>query len=409
MIRLKQIRPRKVPRADIVVLNLHLSPFVEDCVHGFNYLSLDLKNPIIYFDLRFLSALVRANRKVSRLAAWIIAVTQASGSHVILTMDNFDTNNHHGGSATLLEEISTVCEGIHLLSIQHGQELRRLIPTSSTKDVTLLCWGDWVRDNFPRFGRKEAKYVTVGALVNDQYLRVRPTVSKQNQLLIISTVKDETWWGDGGGERQYGYGTLIDYIKRYCATQNIRPIVALTIDRDHDPTVNEAQLEREWFTKRFGGDIQFSEPRSLFGSGGPLGFPARAPRYTKERYATYFLSDCSEVTIGMSSTVLWESFARGNKILSVNPTDNETYNFPVDGPWSLQKPSYEEFSSRLEWLLQLEADQWEAISRDPRGYLVDLSEPGSVSGRISEEIQKCIDLNLKADTTDFFKVGECDY
>lgn len=402
MIRPSQIRPRTVPRADVVVLNLHLSPFVEDCIQGFNYLSLDLKNPIVYFDLRFLSALVRVSRKVSRLAAWVAAVAHASGSHVILTMDNFDTNNHHDGSATLLEEISTVCEGIHLLSIQHGQELRRLVPTNSTKAVTLLCWGEWVRDNFPRFGRKEARYVTVGALVNDQYLRIRPKASKENQLLVISTVKDETWWDDGGGERQNGYGQLIDYIRRYCATQNIRPIVALTIDRDHDPTVNEAQLEQEWFTKRFGGDVQFSEPRSLFGSGGPLGFPARAPRYAKERYATYFLSDCSEVTIGMSSTVLWESFARGNKVLSVNLTDNMAYNFPVDGPWSLQNPSYEEFSSRLKWLLQLGSDQWDALAKSARDHLVDSSEPGSVSRRIGEEIQKCIYLNLQADTPKVF-------
>lgn len=387
MIRFKQLKMQKVPRVDVVVINLHLSPFVEECLHGINYLAIDLKNPMIFFDLRFLLSLLRANLRVSRLAAWVTAIAHASGSRVVLTMDNFDTNFHHQGHKTLLHEISTVCGKSELLSIQHGQDLRRSSPNDSTKNVTLLCWGDWVRDNFPLFGRTEAKYVAVGALVNDLYLQIRPRVSKRNPLLLVSTVKDETWWGDEGGERQRGYGELVEFVNAFSRDRSIRPVVALTIDRDHNPTLNEAELEQGWFKNRLNGNVQFTEPRSLFGSGGPFGSPARAPRYPKERYATYFLSDCSEVTIGMSSTVLWESFSRGNKILSVNPTSNDTYNFPVDGIWSLQKPSFKEFSSRLEWILKMDDEEWDELSKQAREYLICPPNTESVADRINREIR----------------------
>lgn len=391
MIRFKQLKMQKVPRVDVVVINLHLSPFVEECLHGINYLAIDLKNPTIFFDFRFLLCLLRTNLRVSRLAAWVTAIAHASGSRVVLTMDNFDTNFHHQGCESLLHEIGTICASSKLLSIQHGQDLRRSSVTSCTKNVTLLCWGDWVRDNFPLFGRTEAKYVAVGALVNDLYLRIRPKVSKENALLLVSTVKDETWWGDESGERQRGYGELVDFVNVFSRHRSIRPVVALTIDRDHDPSINESELEQNWFKNRLNGNVQFTEPRSLFGSGGPFGSPARAPRYPKERYATYFLSDCSEVTIGMSSTVLWESFSRGNKILSINLTNNSIYNFPVDGVWSLQQPSYEEFSNRLEWILGMNDKEWSELSKQAREYLIRPSTTETVAERINREIRERID------------------
>lgn len=391
MVNISQIRLKKVPRAEVVILNLHLSPFVAECMSGIQYLSVDLKEPIVYLDVKFLMTLLRCRKSVSRLAAWVTAVAYASGSRVVMTMDNFDTNNHHVGEPSLLEEISTVSNGTSLLSIQHGQELRRNTQSRRSKNVTLLCWGEWVRDNYPKFGRTEAQFVSVGALVNDLYVRLRPVTRKENTLLVISTVKDETWWGDGGGNRQSSYAQLINFVHLYCVSRKLRPVVALTTDRDHNPMVDESRLEREWFNQRLYGNVEFSEPRSLFGFGGSLGAPGREPRYAKERYATYFLCDCSNVTIGMSSTVLWESFARGNKILSVNLSDDDVYNFPIDGPWSMERPTFAEFAERLEWISNLSDEEWESMSIVAREYLVRDSSKESVADRVNREVRIRLD------------------
>lgn len=361
---------RRLERADIVVLNLHLSPFVEECVKGLNYSTIDLQKPRIFLNLRFLWKIVRALPQTSKLAAWVVAFTYASNASVLLTMDNFDNSNHQPGQASLLEEVSKVLKSCRIFSIQHGQELRRMPTNRDRKDVTLLCWGDWARENFPKFGRNEARLVPVGALVNDLYLRIRPDVSIKHHVLFVSTVKDESWWGQSIGERREGYELLASYLRRFCEKFELRPTIALTIDRDHNPDLREDELEREWFESRFSGNVEFSHPGSLFGRSGDGEQGDRAPKYRKERYATYFASDCSRITIGMSSTVLWESFARGNRILSVNLTSNESFDFPIHGTWSLSKPSYEEFERRVRDIIEMTDEDWNRVSLGPRRFLV---------------------------------------
>lgn len=365
-----KIEFRRIKRTDIVVINLHLSPFVEECVKGLNFSTIDLEKPRIFLNIRFLWKIAQTVRQSSKLAAWVAAFAYASHASVLLTMDNFDNNNHQPGQASLLDEVSKVLKSCRIFSVQHGQELRRLPANRESKNVTLLCWGDWVRENFPKFGRTEHRFISVGALVNDLYLRIRPEVSIKHQVLFVSTVKDESWWGQSIGERRQGYELLTSYLRQFCEKFEVLPLIALTIDRDHSPELQEDELEKAWFRSRFLENVEFSHPGSLFGRRDDSEDTDRAPKYRKERYATYFASDSSRITIGMSSTVLWESFARGNRILSVNLTGNEAFDFPIHGVWSLRNPTYEEFEKRIQDIIHMEDAEWDRVSLSARKFLV---------------------------------------
>ena len=371
----------KTPKTSILVLNLHLSRFLEPAISGLNYVSIDLAAPVVYLRGRFLIHLVVALRKHNRMVAWLIALAKSSGCKVILAMDNFNVGHHNKKGTLLLDELAKSLSDVSVIVVQHGQELRRRTQDSDSSNVTMLCWGNWTAENFPKFGRSESSYKVVGPLVDGLYRAARPeTVTKDIDVTLVSTVKDESWWGTDVGERRAGYENLIAYFKKFVLKHQIRYYVALTIDRDTYQGSPEPELERNWFVERLGDQVNFSDPTAFLGSKDLLSAHQPLPRYTKERYSTYYLCDRSQVTLGMSSTVLWESFGRGNKILSVNMTQNEIYDFPIVGPWSLRCPTFEEFESSLLSLLGMGEQEWLRVSTHGRQQLVhfDAKEPPHV-------------------------------
>ena len=83
-------------------------------------------------------------------------------------------------------------------------------------------------------------------------------------------------------------------------------------------------------------------------------------------YSTYVASDTADVTIGIPSGSLTESFARGNKVLMIgqNPSTGDLLGFPREGPYLLFEPNYEIFAERLDVIREMStktfADQFAA-------------------------------------------------
>jgi hypothetical protein len=340
---------------------------------------------------KFIYWLLRYWQNGSRLAAWIAATSQATGARVILGMDNFDLNQHSKSGPTLYEELGRIIPGVEILSIQHGQELRRFTPGNQKKHVKLLCWGDWVSENYPKFGRTEDEFVSVGALVDGLYRRERPLkIDKNVEICFISTIKEESWWGAVIGERRAGYEALVMYLKNFSERTGMVPHIALTIDRDQNSEQDETSLERQWFIERLGENLIFSNPKLFFGLTAPTIGQTREPLHVKERYSTYYLCDTSRVTLGMTSSVLWESFGRGNRVLAVNLTDNPIYDFPIPGIWSMRQPTYSEFENRLQELLHMPDEQWERDSREARNHLMTYSPDCPPHAAINREIKRAL-------------------
>lgn len=310
---------------------------------------------------------------------------------MILGMDNFDLNQHSKSGLTLFEELGKILPSVEILLIQHGQELRRFGPSNRKKRVKLLCWGDWVSENFPKFGRTEGEFVSVGALVDGLYRKERPAaIEKDVEICVISTIKDDTWWGSEIGERRSGYESLVEYLRLFAQARRISPHVALTIRRDQNTELDEVTIERNWFLERLGGEINFTEPKLIFGSPHPQIGELRQPKHIFERYSTYYLCDRSEVTLGMTSSVLWESFGRGNKVLAVNLTDNAIFDFPIPGIWSMRQPTYNEFENRLQELLQMSDAQWEQVAQEARNHLMTYNPDCPPHVAINQEIKKAL-------------------
>lgn len=374
--------------ANIAVLDAGLTPYLAREIQQFGTVNYLASTRLIILRPKFLFWLIVYLFRTPRIAANLAAYLKSSRIPILVTMDFLDIQLPSTQlRSSLLEEVSKLVTTTEFISVQHGQELRRFVMGDSLKRVTLLCFGSWVAENFPQYGRMESRYVPVGALVNSLYSQARPgLIPQQSQVVVLSTVKDDDWWGPKIGERRAGYELLMTFTREFCAKRSIRPLVALTIDRDMNKEVDESALERDWFSQRLGEHVDFTEPRALFGIRDTNERLNAEPRSAKERFSSYYACDRSLITLGMSSTALWESFARGNRILAVNLTNNSVYDFPIEGIWSLRQPTLEIFEERIQLIMAMSVDEWRRISDPAREQLIRSETTESVANRIRSHI-----------------------
>jgi hypothetical protein len=89
-------------------------------------------------------------------------------------------------------------------------------------------------------------------------------------------------------------------------------------------------------------------------------------------YTTYLESDQSEVTIGLPTGSLTESFARGNKVLMVGqePSSGDLYGFPKQGLFFLNEPEYALFAQRLDMIREMSTSDYAFEFRAERESMV---------------------------------------
>jgi hypothetical protein len=390
------------PEALLLEIDSRKSQHMWQVCDGLKVGGYNLRRREIYLRPRFMFHLTRFLLKGSRISAMLCARLRAQNIGVVVASENHDVvveskgllascRGKSGEQTRLFAEVTSLIPSLRFISVQHGQELRRFPAGRATSNVTLLCWGDWAVRNFPLFGRNERKFLSVGSLIDGLYQSVRPTtIEKDVEISFISTVKGTQWWGSEIGERRQGYEILAEHLARYTSENSLPIHVALTIDRDQFGP-SDAELERSWFVNRFGPSVRFTNPSVMSGVPGVALSGRTEPSYVRERYATYYLCDRSNLTIGMTSSVLWESFGRGNKVLAVNFTDNPIYDFPISGIWSMRQPSYEQFAARMRQLLAMPQHDWLELTREARFDLIAYRDDAPPHVLINQHLRKVLD------------------
>ncbi len=394
------------PEALLLEIDSRKSQHMWQVCDGLKVAGYNLRRREIYLRPRFMFHLARFLLKGSRISAMLCARLRAQNIGVVVASENHDVvveskglltscRGKSGEQTRLFEEVTSLIPSLRFISVQHGQELRRFPSGRATSNVTLLCWGDWAVRNFPLFGRNEGKFLSVGSLIDGLYQSVRPTtIEKDVEISFVSTVKGTQWWGSEIGERRQGYEILAEHLATYTSENSLPIHVALTIDRDQFGA-SDSELERSWFVDRFGPSVRFTNPSVMSGVPGVALSGRTEPSYVRERYATYYLCDRSNLTIGMTSSVLWESFGRGNKMLAINHTNNPTFDFPIPGIWSMRCPSFDEFSERVNNLREMSQSEWLRISAEARSDLMGSDQGPRAQFRINQIIRDAIEATKR--------------
>jgi hypothetical protein len=205
---------------------------------------------------------------------------------------------------------------------------------------TLCVWGQHDADLYQETFPDAVNCVVTGSLRNAMHIQMNGLDSNRTPtkpLLFVSQYAGfEKERQSNSSNRNRVLRLLEQHVGRYCREQRLPLLVALRPPVSGTPEPGQTADEMRHFHSVFDGiELSFTNP-SL-------------------RYSTYIASDEADVTIGVPSGSLTESFARRNKVLMVQqlPASNSHFSFPKDGDWLLTEPSYGDFWARLKMLQNL--------------------------------------------------------
>lgn len=249
-----------------------------------------------------------------------------------------------------------------MISVQHG--MRQMADgyrgDSCISNVLFLSWGmlqvdDYIHGRTPlqpnsSHLRTPIETRPIGSLRDSMYRSLGyQGDAKKGRLCLISQFKGL----DGHGltkptERQRNIDLLIEHLGRYVASRNLELVVALYSDRP-----DALAQEIAWYRDKFGDSCTFNDPSIDF--------------------ATYKTTDDCEMSFGIHTSVLWEVFGRGRKMLACNYTGDHVFEFPVDGPWFLKHGSYEDFEQRVDQLRAMSEEEYTSLVGEKAHYLISYS------------------------------------
>jgi hypothetical protein len=298
------------------------------------------------------------------------AQLQRSGVKVLLAVDQ---------TSQVVEELGRLLPELRQVVIAHGSIRAETLPSHClrARPQRLLCvWGLADVELYRRETKKSVNCKAVGSLRNAGYQRLRKSspTSANGEILLISQFSGRERVGAPPATKReailYGLETAL---RRYCMERSLPLVIALRppVSAPHAPS--HADAERIYFQDRFSNvNISFTNPDS--------------------QYSSYFASDGSGVTVGVPTGTVTESFARGNRVLMYcqSGETGDNYRFPLEGPWLLTEPTYEEFAERLDALRSTQREKWAAEWQSEREYMVANAESDRPITMVREMLERAI-------------------
>jgi len=358
----------KVKSYDVVLVHSgYITDLLPHCSPN-SAISFDPSNRVIFLQPRYLWHLLRLMRKHSRQAASLGAYVRSVKAKAVIAYDNIPGLYDWASALPML-----------LIVVQHGMrqldDMRQDIV--QTSNVVFFSWGVLQVDEFASgltarhpnssHQRKPERIVPIGSLRDSMYRQVRKEVNRNpNQLCLISQFKGL----DGHGltlprERQVNLDKTAEFTQRYAIERNMKVVIALYSD-----TPQALQAEKNWFNEKFEGTCIFNNP--------------------SEDFATYKATDESFVSLGVHTSVLWEVFGRGGRILACNFTGDTVFKFPIPGPWYLENGSYEDFATRLDSLRAFSDAEYLNACGDLPTYLISYDPTKPTTQVISDTVSSFV-------------------
>lgn len=306
-------------------------------------------------------------------------LVRASGATVLFTTD--------GGQREHMKAISRLCPGVAVLVIAHGSvradPLRHAGPLPDLNGGRLLVWGESDIGYYQRVLGQYPHLVAVGSLRNGFYWRSfrlgKPTPVKRFPVSFVSQYSDFKEDDDARPHRTRVLKSLKSHLAKFCREKGLPLRVLLRPEVSGRLAKGSRQREILHYQRTFSGvDLSFSNPLT--------------------RYVSYLESDQSEVTVGVPTGSLTESFARGNKVLmfAQDSTTGDYFGSPVIGPFVLEEPSYCEFEERLLLLLNQSQRDFAETFRSEREFVVANACSDGAIVAVESELERLLDVRERS-------------
>jgi hypothetical protein len=343
---MRRIEFSAAPRADVALLkrNLEFWPVFREIVSGFSTIELEtIGSPVNGRDVVHVARDLAANKSTLGYAS-MAARFRKSGARVLLASDQ---------TKEAADALYELLPNVDQILIAHGSQRPEVLlkhhRVTSRRRRLLCVWGNSDVELYRSLADDGVRCIAVGSLRNAAYLRAHPLEAEREsirELLFVSQYsgphEDDP---SPSTKREQILWSLKSQLRRYCNERSLPLTIALRppVSAPHAP--NQLEDEMAHYARMFAGvRLSFTDPRVAF--------------------ASYKASDETNVTVGVPGGALTESFGRGNKVLMLRqlPESGSYFGFPVDGPWLVTEPTFDEFATRLDELRRRPrievVDQW---------------------------------------------------
>jgi hypothetical protein len=234
---------------------------------------------------------------------------------------------------------------------------RSVLPLPDSRTSLLVLWGDADIETYRTAGIKFGNVVIGGSLRNAFYWRTyrknQPAERRFHPIALVSKYSDGRENSPTKPDRSRLLQLMKCHVARYCRERDLPVRVLVRPNLGGEPSRDVHEREKQHYREVLQGvSISFSDP------------------YLP--YTTYLESDRSEVTVGLPSGSLTESFARGNKVLMIgqDPSAGDLYGFPKRGMYLLHEPDFETFAERLDLIREMDTNYFAKLFEADRASMV---------------------------------------
>ncbi len=231
----------------------------------------------------------------------------------------------------------TVQNGTHLLgaseSTPEDYNVNRFLVYAPYYS-NFACFSQFDFDYYNKFGAVIDNYYPIGSMSISSHISNYKRVTKSFGICIVAN----------GRNKRKSFLKIIDYISKYIEKRDVKVCITTKYMYDEDG-IKEHVLE-------FDKLLKFNNVIVVCRLGN----------------SSNYASDLSEVTIGDGSTLLRQTFARGNKIYPMNFVD-PILSPPYDLLGFSLSPTYKEFESHLNYLLSIDSEEYIEKNKKIMNYL----------------------------------------
>ena len=349
----KKVKLNPPQKNDVIIFDVCGSDFLSRFVlDGIGHTVLPVRHEEHYFTLKlailfiknfFSKFICRADCR-NIFLIYLLSCVEYIQPKIVIT---FIDNNY------LFHTISNVYNDADFYAIQNGLRMRHARNHSDVssrcgstfKIKNLLCFGEHERELYQRYGHSIAKIHPVGSL-KGSYFKTQLARKDEIQtfdLCIISQWRKQVMLEGCHSNFKKAIDIMNTFILKFIVETKISFCVATCL--------NEKE-EREYYKNIFGEKSFLVD-------------------FNRAGMSTYFAIDKSKVAVTFCSTVGYEAFGWGKKVLFCNFSDDNLYDFPIEGLWSVFKDDYKEFKNKLTCLLETPERDYRQTAEKAASYVMN--------------------------------------
>lgn len=222
---------------------------------------------------------------------------------------------------------------IPFLAIQNGSRLLHRDHTQKKHKLFhdyLFVIGEYEVSQYMEFKHRAKKIIPVGSLRDSFYRSDVGNLLDSNRrydICLVSQARESLY--KNFPEQYVGFEKLLFFLNRFQLERGVKVCIALRRQSGE----SGYEWECNWYKSRI-SKVTLIENN-------------------QKAYSTYVACDQSDITLGLHSTALRESYGRGNKVLSCNFSGIDYYSFPIEDDVSINIFDYNLFCLKLDYLMSI--------------------------------------------------------